>query len=64
MTPVLYDRWASSAVFAWGPYSNVATNVELALSTVAPAYWPLGLSAHFFSNFTPSSELTEPLTDF
>ena len=52
MTPILYDRWPSSAVFEWGPYRNVATNVELALSTVAPAYWPLGLSAHFFSNFT------------
>lgn len=36
-----------------GTYSNVATNVELALSRVAPAYWSLSLSAHFFSNFTP-----------
>lgn len=62
--PILYDQWASPAVFEWGPYSNVATNVELALSRVAPACWALSLSAHFFSNFTPCSELTEPLTDF
>ena len=52
MAPVLYDQWASSAVFEWGPYSKVATNVELAHSSMAPAYWSLSLSGHFFSNFT------------